>query len=179
MSEQLPGADWGLIGTEHFGGTWNPTAARFIQLTRSQATGCFTCRAATTRSNKLPHRERHHAYTAHRRRLGLFRFVSAGTIRAPWRRQATPTPCRSVVRRLNEIVAADDPALNTFGPRELYVAKMVMPTSVSTRRMQVKAPRRAQETLGVQFNKVFRFGRQSVEIGGSIFNLLKCTGNLQ
>ena len=35
---------------------------------------------------------------------------------------------------------------------------------------QVKAP--DVKTLGVQFNKVFRFGRQGVEVGGSIFNLL-------
>ena len=35
---------------------------------------------------------------------------------------------------------------------------------------QVKAP--DVKTLGVQFNKVFRFGRQGVELGGSIFNLL-------
>jgi predicted Zn-dependent peptidase len=79
-----------------------------------------------------------------------------------------------------DLLPANDPQLEMFGPPTFRLANGTSQNNPLRTRMrftgtnrgdsQVKAP--DVKTLGVQFNKVFRFGRQGVEIGGSIFNLL-------
>jgi hypothetical protein len=168
---------------QHFGGTWNPTdPARFIQPDAFPSTRLLYMPRGNNEENSLPiaNGTTVHTYGPTWQDYSL-RF--GGTYRAPWGVNLSASytilagPWSGAV--VNEL-PANDPALSVFGPASFTLPNgTVQSNPLSTRKRfvgatrgdeQVKAP--DVKTLGVQFNKVFRFGRQGVEIGGSIFNLL-------
>jgi hypothetical protein len=168
---------------QQFGGTWNPTdPARFIQPDHFPSNRLLYMPRGNNEHNSLPINTGTtvHTYGPTWQDYSL-RF--GGTYRAPWNVNLSASytilagPWSGPVV---DLVPANDPSLDAFGPATFRLANGTSQNNPLRTRMrftgtnrgdaQVKAP--DVKTLGVQFNKVFRFGRQGVEIGGSIFNLL-------
>lgn len=168
---------------QHFGGTWNPTdPARFIQPDHFPSNRLLYMPRGNNEHNSLPINTGTtvHTYGPTWQDYSL-RF--GGTYRAPWGVNLSASytilagPWSGPVV---DLLPANDPSLAVFGPATFRLPNGTTQNNPLRTRMrfvgadrgdqQVKAP--DVKTLGVQFNKVFRFGRQGVELGGSIFNLL-------
>jgi hypothetical protein len=168
---------------QRFGGTWNPTdPARFIQPETFPSTRLLYMPRGNNEHNSLPITTGTtvHTYGPTWQDYSL-RF--GGTYRAPWGLNLSASytilagPWSGPIV---DLLPANDPALAVFGPSSFTLPNGTVQTNPLRTRMrfvgatrgdqQVKAP--DVKTLGVQFNKVFRFGRQGVELGGSVFNLL-------
>ena len=168
---------------QHFGGTWNPNdPARFIQPNTFPSTRLLYMPRGNNEENSLPITTGTTVHTygptwqdyslrfggTYRAPLGIALSASYTILAGPW--------SGPIVDQL----ASTDPALNVFGPASFTLPNGTVQNNPLRTRLrfvgatrgdqQVKAP--DIKTLGVQFNKVFRFGRQGVELGGSIFNLL-------
>jgi hypothetical protein len=169
---------------QEFGGTWNPTdPARFIQPDAFPSNRLLYMPRGNNEHNSLPIASgtTQHTYGPTWQDYSL-RF--GGTYRAPWNVNVSASytilagPWSGAI--IDEL-ASNDPALAMFGPPSFTLPNgTVQNNPLRTRKRfvyptrgegQVKAP--DVKTLGLQVNKVFRFGgRQAVEIGGGIFNLL-------
>ena len=168
---------------QHFGGTWNPTdPARFIQPETFPSNRLLYMPRGNNEENSLPIATGTTVHTygptwqdysmrfggTYRAKWGVNLSASYTILAGPW--------SGPVVDRL----AVNDPQIARFGPTTFTLPNgSVQNNPLSTRMRFVGATRGDQQvkapdvkTLGVQFNKVFRFGRQGVEVGGSIFNLL-------
>ena len=168
---------------QHFGGTWNPTdPARFIQPDTFPSNRLLYMPRGNNEENSLPIATGTtvHTYGPTWQDYSM-RF--GGTYRAPWgvNLSASYTILAGpwsgpVVDRL----AVNDPQIAQFGPTTFTLPNGTVQNNPLSTRMrfvgatrgdeQVKAP--DIKTLGLQFNKVFRFRRQGIEIGGSVFNVL-------
>ena len=168
---------------QHFGGTWNPTdPARFIQPNHFPSNRLLYMPRGNNEENSLPIQTGTtvHTYGPTWQDYSI-RF--GGMYRAPWAVNLSASytilagPWSGpIVDRL----PANDPQIAVFGPTTFTLPNgSVQNNPLSTRMRfvgtdrgseQVKAP--DVRTLGVQINKTFRFGRQGVELGGGIFNLL-------
>jgi hypothetical protein len=168
---------------QHFGGTWNPTdPARFIQPETFPSNRLLYMPRGNNEENSLPIATGTTVHTygptwqdyslrfggTYRAPLGFNLSASYTILAGPW--------SGPVVDRL----PVNDPAIARFGPTTFTLPNGTVQNNPLSTRMrfvgqtrgdqQVKAP--DVKTLGVQINKVFRFGRQGVELGASIFNVL-------
>jgi hypothetical protein len=168
---------------QHFGGTWNPTdPARFIQPNTFPSNRLLYMPRGNNEENSLPIATGTTVHTygptwqdyslrfggVYKAPYGVNVSGSYTILAGPW--------SGPIVDRL----AANDPAIAVFGPTTFTLPNgSVQNNPLSTRLrfvgstrgdQQVKAP--DIKTLGVQINKTFRFGKQGVELGGSLFNLL-------
>ena len=168
---------------QQFGGTWNPTdPARFIQPNAFPSNRLLYMPRGNNEENSLPIQTGTTVHTygptwqdyslrfggTYRAKYGINLSASYTILAGPW--------SGPVVDRL----AANDPAIAAFGPTTFTLPNGTVQNNPLSTRMrfvgtdrgdqQVKAP--DIKTLGLQMNKVFRFGKQGIELGGSIFNVL-------
>jgi len=168
---------------QHFGGTWNPTdPARFIQPNTFPSNRLLYMPRGNNEENSLPIQTGTTVHTygptwqdyslrfggTYHAPKGINLGASYTILAGPW--------SGPIVDRL----AANDPAIAVFGPTTFTLPNGTTQNNPLSTRMrfvgktrgdeQVKAP--DIKTLGVQIGRLFKFGRQGVELGGSLFNLL-------
>jgi Carboxypeptidase regulatory-like domain/TonB dependent receptor-like, beta-barrel len=168
---------------QHFGGTWNPTdPAKFIQPSTFASNRLLYMPRGDNEENSLPLTTGTTVHTygptwqdyslrfggTYHAPLGINLSGSYTILAGPWSGPVV------------DLLPATDPSLPVFGPTAFTLANGTTANNPLRTRMrfvgatrgdqQVKAP--DVKTLGFQVNKVFRFGNQGIELGGSIFNVL-------
>jgi hypothetical protein len=168
---------------QHFGGTWNPNdPARFIQPNAFPSDKLLYMPRGNNEENSLPlgTGTTVHTYGPTWQKYSL-RF--GGSYRAPYGINLSSSYTILAgpwTGPIVDLLAATDPSLAVYGPTAFTLANGTSANNPLRTRMRFVYPTRGEgqvqapaiKTLGLQINKVLRFGTQQIELGGSIFNLL-------
>ncbi|MEZ5283712.1 MAG: hypothetical protein R2712_02655 [Vicinamibacterales bacterium] len=169
---------------QEFGGTWNPhDPARYIQPDAFPSDRLLYMPRGNNEENSLPLNTGTtvHTYGPTWQKYSM-RF--GGTYRAPYGINVSGSytilagPWSGPIV---DLLPASDPSLAAFGPTTFALANGTSANNPLRTRMRFVYPTRGEgqvqapaiKTLGLQFNKVVRFGgHHQIELGGAIFNLL-------